>query len=307
MKPAVTVVIPAYNAEHYIAATLDSVLNQTFSNFEILVVDDGSIDQTIEIVEGYAAQDKRVHLMISPVNQGVSNARNLGIRKATGEWVAFLDADDIWLPQKLEVHVRHLSANPDLGMSFAKVEYISSDGVKSGKVAHLRLKQVKPQHLYYENLTCTPSNVVARRSALDQVGGFERDLRGFEDMDLSLRISCAGWHVEGLDQVLVYYRTHPNGISAQLRNMENEWYMFNGKVMRYAPWLVEQYCPRAQAMVLRYLARQSLRMRLAPGVGIDFMNRSLRSDWRLLLSQPKRTILILLAVYSRRFVSHSMR
>jgi GT2 family glycosyltransferase len=301
MKPEVSVVIPAYNAAPYIADTLESVLNQTFSDFEVLVIDDGSIDQTVNIIQNYAAQDPRVHLIVSPVNQGVSNARNLGIRKAIGQWVAFLDADDIWLPQKLAMHVHHLSTNPDLGMSFAKVEYMSSSGIKSGKAAHMRLKQVKPQHLYYENLTCTPSNVVARRATLEQVGGFERDLRGFEDMDLCLRISCAGWQVEGLNQVLVYYRTHPAGISTQLRTMENEWYMFNGKVMRYAPWLVEQYCPRAQAMALRYLARQSLRMRLSPAVGINFINRSLRSDSSLLFHQPKRTFLTLLAVYSRQF------
>jgi glycosyltransferase involved in cell wall biosynthesis len=299
MKPEVTVVIPAYNADRYIAATLDSVLNQTFSNFEAIVVDDGSVDRTVEIIKDYVAKDARIHLVVSPVNQGVSNARNLGLRKAEGEWIAFLDADDLWLPRKLELHVRHLKANPDLGLSFAQVEYMSSDGRKSGKVANLRLKQIKPQHLYYENLTCTPSNLVARRSTLEQVGGFERDLRGFEDMDLCLRISCAGWQVEGLKQVLVYYRTHPSGISAQLRTMESEWYMFNGKVMRYASWLVEQHCPRAQAIAFRYLARQSLRMRIPSAVGIDFMNRSLRSDWRLLLDQPKRTFLTLFAVYSR--------
>jgi glycosyltransferase involved in cell wall biosynthesis len=299
MKPDVSVIIPAYNADRYIAATLDSVLKQTVSNFEVLVVDDGSVDQTIEIVKDYMAIDPRIHLVISPANQGVSNARNLGIRKSIGEYVAFLDADDLWSPRKLALHLHHLKANPDLGLSFARVEYMGSDGKKSGKVANLRLKQIEPQHLYYENLTCTPSNLVVRRSTLEQIGGFERDLRGFEDMDLCLRIRCAGWQVEGLEPVMVYYRTHAAGISSQLRTMESEWYMFNGKVMRYASWLVEHHCPRAQAIAFRYLARQSLRMRIPAAIGIDYMSRSLRSDWRLLLDQPRRTILTLLAVYSR--------
>jgi glycosyltransferase involved in cell wall biosynthesis len=286
----VTVVIPAYNAEKYIADTIESVLDQTFADFELVVVDDGSKDQTADIVQAYRDRDDRVDL-ISQANQGVSTARNHGIQQTRGELVAFLDADDLWEPRKLQAHIEHFQANPNLGMSYGKIAYMSCDGVKTGGLSNLRLRDVEPYHLYYENLTCTPSNVVVRRSAVEQVGGFDRYLCGFEDMEFSLRIIFGGWQVEGLNEELVCYRASPGGVSSQLSKMEYEWHLFNNKVMTYAPRLVQQHGRRAQAIAL------------APEVGIDFMNRALGADWQMLLREPKRTLFTLFAVYSRRFFS----
>jgi glycosyltransferase involved in cell wall biosynthesis len=295
-KSTVTVIIPAYNAEKYLAQTIETVLQQTYTDFELLVVDDGSSDRTPDIVTD--CSDPRVKL-ISQVNQGVSAARNTGIAHATGEFVAFLDSDDLWMPHKLETHVRHLQANPELGMSFARVEYLNPDGTRTGARTNLRLRNIKIQHLYYENLACTPSNVVVRRAVLPDTGGFDGGLSGFEDMEFSVRVSFWGWQVEGLDETLAFYRAHPFGISAQLYQMEKEWHLFNGKVKTYAPEMAEKHRFRAHAMALRYLARQSIRLRLAPDVGIEFMNRSLSIDWTLLFRQPKRTLLTLLTVYGR--------
>ncbi|GAB4383888.1 MAG: hypothetical protein Kow00121_46530 [Elainellaceae cyanobacterium] len=302
MEPKVTVILPAYNAGQYIEETIDSVLQQSYRNFELLVINDGSTDDTVALVEPYTQRDPRVQLISQP-NQGVSAARNHGICQASGELVAFLDADDLWVPEKLEAHVRHLCSDSKLGMSFARIEFIDSDGNRTGQRSNLRLRNILPHHFYQDNLACTPSNIVTRRSILQSIGGFDGDLSGLADIDLFLRICCAGWKVEGLDRVLVYYRTHAGGMSSQLKRMEDEWYRFDAKVATYNPHLVQKYHPLAQAMVLRSLARQSLRLKLEPEVGIDFINRALNANWKLILNQPKRTLLTLLAVYSRRFVS----
>lgn len=299
LEPKVTVVLPAYNATQYIRETIDSVLKQSYQNFELLVIDDGSTDDTAEVVQAYVQQDSRVQLISQP-NQGVSAARNHGTRRASGELIAFLDADDLWVPHKLEAHVRHFSSDAKLGMSFARIEYIDSNSKRTGQQSHLRLKNILPQHFYQDNLACTPSNVVVRREVLQEIGGFDSDLSGLADIDLFLRVSCSGWKVEGLDEVLVYYRFHPGGMSSHLKRMEDEWHRFNAKVATYNPELVQKYHLSAQAMVLRSLARQSLRFKLDPEVGIDFINRALSADWKLILNQPKRTLLTLLAVYGRR-------
>jgi glycosyltransferase involved in cell wall biosynthesis len=296
MNPKVTIVIPAYNAEKYINQTLETVLQQTYKDFELLVVNDGSGDRTAEIVA--ACADPRVKL-ISQVNQGVSASRNTGIAHATGEFVAFLDADDLWVPHKLETHIRHLNANPKLGMSFARVEYLSPDGTPTGAISNLRLSHIKLHHLYYENLACTPSNVVVRRAVLSKTGGFDGGLSGFEDMEFSVRVSFWGWQVEGIPERLCFYRAHPDGVSGRLDRMEKEWHLFNGKVKTYAPQMAERHRFRSHAMALRYFARQSIRLRLSPEVGVEYMRRSLQIDWTLLMSQPRRTLLTLLAVYSR--------
>ena len=102
----VSVIIPSYNSEKYIAKTMDSVCAQTYADFEVLVMNDCSSDRTAEIVESYAMIDSRIHLINLPGNKGVSHARNTGVRMASGDWIAFLDSDDLWAPDKLEKQLK---------------------------------------------------------------------------------------------------------------------------------------------------------------------------------------------------------
>lgn len=302
MNSIVTVVIPAYNASGYLEETIESVLQQSFTDFELLVIDDGSTDDTTGIVHRYSQKDSRVRLF-SQINQGVSVARNTGIHQAKGKFIAFLDSDDLWLPNKLAVHVQHLSTHPKLGMSFGRVEFMSFDGKPTGQLSNPRLSNITPKHLYEENPAITPSNAVIRRDVLDQIGGFDRELSGYADAELFLRVSCYGWQVEGIDQILVYYRTSVSGMSSQLDSMEEDWNCFTKKIQAYAPDLVEQHYNRARGMLLRYLARRALRLGLASKVGVSFMNRALRSDWMLMFREPRRTMLTMLAVYGKHITS----
>jgi glycosyltransferase involved in cell wall biosynthesis len=298
MSAPVSIIIPAYNADRFIAATLDSVLAQTFTDFEVIVVNDGSTDRTQAIVEQYVQQDARIQLINHP-NQGVGLTRQRGKAAAQGEFIAFLDADDLWLPDNLAAHLRHFAGNPHLGISFGRVEFMHCDGTPTGRYSSSRLHNIEPVHLFYENLLITPSNAIVRRAVFEQIGGFDCDLSGAEDQEFFLRTRCFGWPVEGIEAVLVRYRSTPGGISSQFESMEAGWLGFREKVKAYAPAMVEQYAPKSQAYFLRYIARRALRVSTSRTIGLRFMLRALKSDWTILLQEPRRTGLTLLAVCFR--------
>jgi glycosyltransferase involved in cell wall biosynthesis len=295
MPLPVSVVIPAYNADRFIAATLDSVLAQTFTAFEVIVVNDGSTDQTQAIVESYVERDDRIRLINQP-NQGISATRQRGQTAAQGDFIAFLDADDLWLPQNLETHLRHFAAQPKLGISFGRVEFMELDGTPTGKYSTGRMQQVDPAHLFYENLLTTTSNAIVRRAVFEQVGSFDVDLCGTEDQEFFLRTRCYGWQVEGVDAVLVRYRITAGGLSSRLDQLESDWLRFSDKVKVYAPGIVAQHGAKSRAYFLRYIARRSLRVSTSRTIGLRFMRRALATDWTILLQEPRRTGLTLLAV-----------
>jgi glycosyltransferase involved in cell wall biosynthesis len=298
MSILVSIVIPAYNSSQYLSETIESIFSQTFSDYEVLIIDDGSTDNTAEIATRYSQKDSRIKLL-SQKNQGAAIARNTGMLIAKGEYIAFLDADDQWLPNKLAVHLEHFNRCPNLGISFGRVEFMSFDGQPTSKFSNSRLFKVIPEHLYCENLIVTPSNAVIRRAVLDSIGNFYLNLGGIEDAELFLRAACKGWKVEGIDRVLTRYRTNQVGLSSNLYFMERSWQEFSNKVQQYAPELVNEHYHKAKATFLRYLARRSLRLELSSEVGVDFMNRALRSDWKIILRQPRRTILTMLALYGK--------
>ncbi|MBE9030966.1 glycosyltransferase family 2 protein [filamentous cyanobacterium LEGE 11480] len=291
----VSVVIPAYNAERFIAQTLDSVLAQTFTAFEVIVVNDGSTDETQSIVEHYLLTDDRVRL-INQSNQGISATRQRGKAAAKGDFIAFLDADDLWLPHNLEVHLRHFAGHPKLGISFGRVEFMHLDGTPTGVLSTSRLQGIEPEHLFYENLLTTTSNAIVRREVFDQIGGFDVDLCGTEDQEFFLRTCCFGWNVEGVEDVLVRYRITAGGLSSRLDLLEDDWLRFSDKVKAYAPAVVAQHGAKSRAYFLRYIARRSLRVSDSRTIGLRFMRRALKSDWTILLQEPRRTTLTLLAV-----------
>ena len=294
----VSVVIPAYNTDRYLAETLDSVLAQTYSHFEVMIVDDGSTDRTLEIAQEYAAKDDRIRVISQP-NQGVSLTRNNGIRETTGELIAFLDGDDRWLPNKLSAHVEHFQSFrqdakftevKSLGMSFAKVTFIRSDGNYTQQYSNSKLTNLNPEDFYIENLAVTPSNVVIRRSVLDCVGHFDLQPIGLEDQELFVRIACSGAIVEGLDMVLTEYRIVENSVSADLCRMEKNWQLLNRCIEIYAPSLIKNYYDRAYAYFLRYLARRGIRTRANPQETQAFIWRAIRQDRSLLWVEPRRTL-----------------
>ncbi len=306
--PMISVVMPAYNASGYIGQTIESVLNQTFTDFELLIIDDGSTDSTLTVAHQYGRRDRRIKV-ISQANQGVSATRNRGIQEAKGQFMAFLDADDLWLTDKLAAHIEHFHTNPNLAVSFSRVEFISTDGEPTGQISTSRLVNLKPEDFLYENPTSTMSNPIARSEVFAQVGGFAEDMSYSEDLEWLFRVMCyrrqgePPWQIEGIDRILIYYRASPAGLSASLYRMEAGWDLLIDKAREYAPFLVEQHYSLARAVHLRYLARRAFRLDLASQVGVDFINRAISSDWRIFLKSPHRTLLTLLATYAKHLFS----
>jgi len=169
-EPTVSVVIPAYNAERYIGETLESVLAQTYRDFEVVVVDDGSTDGTREIVRGYG---EPVRLVEQP-NSGPAAARNRGVREARGEFIAFIDADDLWLPEKLALQVP-LFDDEEVGLVSCRVQLVDGSGRPHPTYEREKVSGWAFEKLLEGNFIGT-STVVARREALEGAGLFPEDL-----------------------------------------------------------------------------------------------------------------------------------
>ncbi len=293
----VSIVIPAYNAATYLPEVIQSVIDQSYRNWELLVIDDGSKDNTAEVVNEFCKRDKRVRL-ISKENGGVSVARNLGAQLANGELVAFLDSDDLWLEDKLLTHVNYMSSHPQVGVSFSRVELIESDGKTTNKLTDNITDTIQPQDLFYSNPTVTTSNLVIRKSVFEDLHGFDESMQYNEDIDLLFRLAIQNhWHIEGIDQVLVQYRLHTSGLSSTLKKMEEGWVILMQKARQEAPALVEKHYKAAQAAQLQYLARQTLRLNMPAVLGVSFVNRALISNWKNLYKTPKLIALALLIYF----------
>jgi glycosyltransferase involved in cell wall biosynthesis len=192
--PEISVIIPTYNRAAVICGAIDSVLAQTFRDFELLVVDDGSTDATGDILKRYRGRVRYLHTE----NQGRSVARNLGIMLAEGRLCAFLDSDDLWFPEKLERQVGELRRRPGLGLLHGPVEVIDEDGhPMAGVTRDFRAGLARQQaggETYEELLldhTMYTSTTMIPRSVFDEVGLFDPELDPREDLDLYLRIALA--------------------------------------------------------------------------------------------------------------------
>lgn len=218
--PTVSVVIPCYNAERYIIATIESVLAQQHSGIEIIVVDDGSSDRSVELVRSRFPAVR----VEQQANQGVAASRNNGIRLATGEWIAFVDADDIWLEGKLDAQLEQLAANPDCRMNYCAWQVWPSDApaptpaylAELGQAEGERSRWDGPSGWIYPELLldCVvwTSTVLAHRSLFDEIGAFDTGLRVGEDYDLWLRISRVT-QILRVARPYALYRIHPASIT----------------------------------------------------------------------------------------------
>ncbi|MBS0475546.1 MAG: glycosyltransferase family 2 protein [Proteobacteria bacterium] len=188
--PAVSVVIPAYNAAWCVSRAIDSVLAQTFDDFELIVADDGSTDDTRVVLQSYG---DRVRIVGKP-NGGLSSARNAGIDAARGRYVAFLDADDWWLPEKLARQVELMTAHTDLVFCSTAARIESPDGERLGEWACASSPLPTLEAIFATNahVAGSGSAVMARRDAFSRTGGFDESLRSLEDIDMWMRLAAVG-------------------------------------------------------------------------------------------------------------------
>jgi glycosyltransferase involved in cell wall biosynthesis len=294
--PKVSVVVPAYNVNQYIEDTLRSLQHQSFKEFEALIVDDGSTDNTAEIVKHYVKRDSRFQLW-QKQNGGLSSARNHGIRHARGEYIALLDGDDVYHSDKLATHVTILENISQVGVVYSASQAIRDDGKPTP--IHLSGKPVHSDPLLAllcKNFVGHGSNAMLRRSLIDEVGEFDESLRSSEDIDFWLRVAATRkWEFYRDERTLCYYRVRPSGLSFNVAQMQqcNELVIQNA--YRRSPKLVEPMLPTAYAYMYRYLARLSLQSGDLEKAS-NFIQQALASNWSIFCRDP-RSLLTLLAVY----------
>jgi len=264
--PRVSVVIPLYQTERYIEDALRSVVAQTFRDFEVLVIDDGSQDEGPSLARNFG--DPRI-TVITQANRGLAGARNSGIRHAAGEYVALLDADDIWEPTKLERHVAQLDGDPTIDVSFSASRLIDDHGQDIGLIQRPKTSEFEEADFFCRNPVGNGSAPVLRRTALDSIVFYDQDLgrdcwfdEGFrqsEDIECWTRLAAeAKCRFACVDEPLTQYRVNSGGLSANVEKQLATWHRFRDKVQTYAPELVRRHGRRAEAYQLRYLARRAV-------------------------------------------------
>ena len=222
-KPLVSVIMPAYNAERFIGKTLDSVLDQTYRNIEVLVVDDGSQDQTAEIVDSICDKDHRI-LLLHQTQSGVAAARNAAIQKAKGQFIAPIDADDIWHPQNLEKQVQcMLDSEPSVGLIYAWSAVIDEQGKLTGDFRVSPIEGDVYETLLGHNFIGNASACLIRRDCLNEVGYyntqfFQQHAQGCEDWDLYLRIA-ENYKFRVVPEFLIGYRRVKSSMSGNYSTM----------------------------------------------------------------------------------------
>ena len=213
--PTVSVIIPAYNAAKFIGEALNSVFDQTFTSYEVIVVNDGSLD-TEDLERELKHYQERLRY-IKQENHGAAAARNTGLRAATGEFVAFLDADDTWLPNFLEKQIEFLkSSNADLVYADALLSGESPLAGRTFMQMEPSRGKVTPENLLATNVTVLTSTVVARKKPIVEVGLFDETFRRGQDFDLWLRLAKAGAHIAYQREVLADHRIVETGLSGNI-------------------------------------------------------------------------------------------
>jgi glycosyltransferase involved in cell wall biosynthesis len=303
--PAITVVIPLYQTERYIAETLRSVLDQSFKDFEVLVIDDGSSDRGPEIARGFA--DPRVRV-ITQANRGLAGARNTGIRLAAAPLIAFLDADDRWQPEKLSRHADQLATNPLVGVSFSHSRLIDDAGRPLGLVQRPAGRAFTADEHFCNNPIGNGSSPVIRRAVFDAIGfhdasvdrvcWFDESFRQSEDVECWVRIAATTpWQFACIDAALTDYRVNSSGLSSNTDKQLATWLRFRAKLKTYAPELEARAGGRAEAYQYRTFARRAVRS----GDGraaLRLMTKALRLHPAMLREEPARSSVTVLAALS---------
>lgn len=203
--PTVSCIIPTYNAEAFIEETLDSVFAQTVPVAEVIVVDDGSTDTTTDAVSRY---NSNVRLLVQD-NAGPAAARNNGIRNSSGEFIAFLDSDDLWTANKIETQLARFGAKPDLQVCFAN---LTNFRTVTGSTC---FSDGYTEAADWPRIHFSPCTLLARRTAFDMIGGFDAGLRRGEDTEWFVRMMMRGVPYETVSDVLLWRRVHDRNLTLE--------------------------------------------------------------------------------------------
>ena len=301
--PTFTVIVPVYNAAATIAATIASVLAQTDDDFELLLIDDGSTDDSLARMVALCATDDRIHV-VAQSNAGVATTRNLGAELAKGRLLAFLDADDLWHTEKLARHRAVHDADAQVCASYARITFLEAEhhALDQGRTrSTVPPEPLTVADLLGENPVCTTSNLIVMRNVFVASGGFRAQMAHAEDQEWLVRIAANGARIVGIDETLVGYRASVGGLSADLARMYLGW---RDLAARYGG---ANDLRRAEAIYCRYLARRALRTGAAPGVALRLVRSGLNTDARAFLADWRRGGLTLVGALVSPFFPAALR
>jgi glycosyltransferase involved in cell wall biosynthesis len=302
--PLVSVIIPAYNAEQFVERTLNSVLNQTYQNLEVIVVNDGSHDRTAEIVSEIAHRDDRV-ILLHQSNSGVAVARNLGIQHSKGEFIAPIDADDIWYPKNIEKQVQYiLQAETSVGLVYSWSIDINENDEVEGEFRASSIEGEVYTTLLLHDFIANASSTLIRRECFERVGGYNIDLKahnaqGSEDWDLYLRIAQY-YHFQAVPEFLVGYRKLPNSMSCNYASMAKSRELVWKSIRQRHPSVPATIYRLSTSSYYMNLARQSSRcgrhrdtlFSIYKALRSDFISPLLRSGFYILSAKSLVNLMV---------------
>lgn len=213
--PTVSVVIPSYNVERYVGAAIESALSQTYDDLEVVVVNDGSTDGTATAIEPFRSDPRVVY--VAQENRGLAGARNRGIREAHGEYIGLLDADDLWMPERLTRCVEILAASPEIGWVTTDC-FLLEDETPTTKRYYVDVLHRAPEEecslQQIARANCFFVGGVIRRELFDRLGGFDESLRRAEDYEMWIRLMLGGVRAACVPEPLAWYRVRADSLSA---------------------------------------------------------------------------------------------
>ncbi len=223
--PLVSIVVPVYNGEMFLAETIDSILAQSYEDWELLLIDDGSTDGSAEIIRGYS--DKRIQYVKGERKGNPAGVRNLGISLAKGEWIALCDQDDLWAPYKLERQV--MCIGDGVGMVVGSSDSIGEDGKPIPRIVSKTKTMIEeflsnkscvqiPNFVLFRENYIMNSTVLVKRTIFDKIGMLSEDpdLRGVEDYEFLIRLLCNGYVISYVPQILASWRQHSSNLTKEI-------------------------------------------------------------------------------------------
>lgn len=252
--PTISVIIPTYNSEKTIHKTIESVLNQTFTDFELIIVNDDSQDSTLDIISQF--QDPRIKVFSYP-HAGGNVSRNRGLKVSVGEFISFLDADDIWTPDKLQLQLQALKAEVKAKVAYSWTDYIDQKGDFLLSGTHITANGDVYEQLLVTNFLENGSNPLIRREAVITLGGFDESLSAAQDWDMWLRLAHQ-FHFVAVPSVQILYRISGNSLSSNLARQEKACLLVLERAYQAKPSLDKHIRRKSLAQLYKYLTCKAL-------------------------------------------------
>ncbi|MGC9526203.1 MAG: glycosyltransferase [Limnospira sp.] len=252
--PLISIIIPVYNGEKTIRETIASVLNQTLTDFELLIIDDGSTDSTSAIASSFT--DPRIKLLSYP-NAGLAASRNRGIRESQAEYISFIDADDLWTPDKLESQYQALREHPEAALAYSWTDCIDESGNFFRRGSHFTVDGNVYSYILVNNFIESGSNILVHRRALLEVGLFDESLSGAADRDLWIRLA-ARYPFVAVPKVQILYRISPTSMSANIIRQAKESTGVIQRAYSQAPSSLQYLKKHSLANIYKYLTVKAL-------------------------------------------------